>query len=89
MPVLIPASPHPTNTRSGGVPVVRDLDQYILVTAGNYERMSNVMLQQVLQAIQAPANLRTKTKASLYLKSYFLAVRDRSHVIYVEKHQLV
>jgi hypothetical protein len=88
-PVLIPAAPHPTNTRSGGVPVVRDLDQYILVTAGNYERMSNVMLQQVLQAIQAPANLRTKTKASLYLKSYFLAVRDRSHVIYVEKHQLV
>jgi hypothetical protein len=85
MPVLIPAAPHSTNTRSAQIPVVRDLDQYILVTAGNYERMSNVILQQVLQAIQAPAKLRTKPEASLYLKSYFLAVRDRSHVIYVEK----
>jgi hypothetical protein len=85
MPVLIPAAPHSANTRSAQIPVVRDLDQYIIVSAGNYERMSNVILQQVLQAIQAPANLRTKPKASLYLKSYFLAVRDRSHVIYVEK----
>jgi hypothetical protein len=87
MPVLIPAAP--TNTRSTQIPVVRDLDHYILVTAGNYESMSNVVLQQVLQVIQAPANLRTKPKASLYLKSYFLAVRDRSHVIYVDKHKLV
>jgi hypothetical protein len=87
MPVLIPAAP--TNIRSTQIPVVRDLDHYILVTAGNYERMSNAMLQQVLQAIQAPATIRTRPKASLYLKSYFLAVRDRSHVIYVEKHKLV
>jgi hypothetical protein len=79
-PVHIPAAP-----RLGKIPVVRDLDQYILVTSGNYERMSNAVLQQALQAIQAPANLRTKPKALQYLKSYFLAIRDQSHVIYVNK----
>jgi hypothetical protein len=90
-PVRIPTVPHPINARSGRVPVVRDLDKYIIVTAGNYERMSNAVLQQALQVIHspAPANLRTTPKALQYLKSYFLAVRDRSHVIYVEKDKLV
>jgi hypothetical protein len=88
-PVLIPVSRHPINTRSGQVSVVRDLDHYIIVSAGNYERMRNAVLQQALQVIQAPTNLRTKSKALPYLKSYFFAVRDRSHVIYVEKYKLV
>jgi hypothetical protein len=81
-PVLIPAA-------LDQVPVVRDPNRYILVRAGNYEKMSNAVLQQALELIQAPANIRTKSKALQYLKSYFLAVRDRSHVIYVEKYKLV
>jgi hypothetical protein len=88
-PVLIPAAPHPINTKSGQVSIIRDLDHYILVSAGNYERMSNAVLQQALQVIQAPTHLRTKSKALPYLKSYFVAVRDRSHGIYVEKYKLV
>jgi hypothetical protein len=84
-PVLIPA----LLARSSQAPVVRDLSRYILVRARNYEKMSNAVLQQALQLIQAPANVRTKPKALQYLKSYFLAVRDRSHVIYVEKYKLV
>jgi hypothetical protein len=89
-PVLIPAALHPLNAKSGQVPpVVRDLNRYILVRARNYEKMSNAVLQQALQLIQAPSNVRTKPKALRYLKSYFLAVRDRSHIIYVEKYKLV
>jgi hypothetical protein len=88
-PVLIPAALDPINARSSHVPVFRDLNRYILVRARNYEKMSNAVLQQALQLIQAPSNVRTKPKALQYLKSYFLAVRDRSHVIYVEKYKLV
>jgi hypothetical protein len=88
MPVLIPAALHSIKARSGQVPAVRDPNRYILVRAGNYERMSSAVLQQALQVIQAPATLRTKPNALKYLKSYFLAVRDRSHVIYVEKYKL-
>jgi hypothetical protein len=87
-PVLIPGALHPINARSGQVLAARDTNRYIFVHARNYERMSNAMLQQALQVIQAPANLRTKPKALQYLKSYFLAVRDRSHIIYVEKYKL-
>jgi hypothetical protein len=88
-PVLIPAALTPINARSSQAPVVRDPNRYILVRARNYEKMSYAVLQQALQLIQAPANIRTKPKALQYLKSYFLAVRDRSHVIYVEKYKLV
>jgi hypothetical protein len=88
-PVLIPAALPPINARSSQAPVVRDPNRYILVRARNYEKMSFAVLQQALQLIQAPANIRTKPKALQYLKSYFLAVRDRSHVIYVEKYKLV
>jgi hypothetical protein len=88
-PVKIPAALHPISARPAQVPAVRDLNRYILVRARNYERMSNAVLQQALQVIQAPANLQTKPKALQYLKSYFLAVQDRSHVIYVEKYKPV
>ncbi len=88
-PVLIPAALPPINGGSSQAPVVRDPNRYILVRGRSYEKMSFAVLQQALQLIQAPANIRTKPKALQYLKSYFLAVRDRSHVIYVEKHKLV
>lgn len=88
-PVFIPATPHPMIARLGQVPAARDLNQFIPVLAHNYEKMSNAVLQQALQLIQAPSNLRTKPKALQYLKSYFLAVRDPSHVIFVEKYKLV
>jgi hypothetical protein len=88
-PVKIPAALHPINAKLAQVPTFRDFNRYIVVRARNYERMSNAVLQQALQEIQAPVNLRTKPKALQYLKSYFLAVRDRSHVIYVEKYKPV
>jgi hypothetical protein len=88
-PVLIPAALDTIKARSSQTPVVRDLNRHIPVRARNYEKMSHAVLQQALQLIHAPTNIRTKPKALQYLKSYFLAVRDRSHVIYVEKYKLV
>jgi hypothetical protein len=83
-PVLIP-----TGAVVDQVPGVHAPDRYIVVTALNCGRMGNAVLQQALKVIQAPASLQTKPQALQYLKSYFLAVRDRSHVIYVEKDTLV
>jgi hypothetical protein len=90
MPVHIPA-PNPAGAVVVQAPGVHDPNRYIVVTAGNYQIMANAVLQQALTVIQVPANLRkkrTKPKALQYLKSYFLAVRDRSHAIYVVKDTL-
>jgi hypothetical protein len=62
-----------------------DSDRFIAVTFNNYERMTFAVLQRALKVIHAPKGLRTKPKVLQYLRSYFVAIRDRSHVISVEK----